>query len=213
MPQAAYAIGDLARLTGLSVRTIRYYLSQGLLPSPGEAGPGAHYGEGHLNRLRLTKRLQEQHLPLAEIRSRLGQLSDRDVSEIVADAQPTTPATSALEYIRDVLGQRSPVPAERPRASLLRRLESAPPEADLVAPGSHAQARAQPTAGAGPQPALNLAEQLPGDPPPLERSHWERLSLGPDIELHVRRPLSRLQQKRVERLITIARQVLKEDTP
>ena len=44
-----------------------------------------------------------------------------------------------------------------------------------------------------------------------ERSQWERLSLGPNIELHVRRPLSRLEQRRVERLITIARQVLKED--
>ena len=44
-----------------------------------------------------------------------------------------------------------------------------------------------------------------------ERSQWERLSLGPNVELHVRRPLSRLEQRRVERLITIARQVLDED--
>jgi len=47
----------------------------------------------------------------------------------------------------------------------------------------------------------------------IERSQWERLSLGPDLELHVRRPLGRLEQKRVERLITIARQVLKEEQP
>ncbi len=44
-----------------------------------------------------------------------------------------------------------------------------------------------------------------------ERSQWERHALGPNIELHVRRPLSRIEQRRVERLITIARQVLKED--
>jgi hypothetical protein len=47
--------------------------------------------------------------------------------------------------------------------------------------------------------------------PAIDRSQWERLQLGPDIELHVRRPLSRLEQRRVERLITIARQVLHED--
>jgi hypothetical protein len=37
--------------------------------------------------------------------------------------------------------------------------------------------------------------------------------LSPDIEIHIRRPLGRLEQRRVERLTAIARQVLKEDTP
>ena len=59
---------------------------------------------------------------------------------------------------------------------------------------------------AGDQPAE-------AEPATIERSHWERLSLGPNLELHVRRPLGRLEQKRVERLITIARQVLKEEQP
>jgi len=56
-----------------------------------------------------------------------------------------------------------------------------------------------------------LAAQPSTEPQPPERSQWERHSLGPNIELHVRRPLSRLEQRRVERLITIARQVLKKD--
>jgi hypothetical protein len=47
--------------------------------------------------------------------------------------------------------------------------------------------------------------------PVPERSQWERLALGPNIELHVRRPLSRPEQRKVERLITIARQVLDDD--
>jgi hypothetical protein len=42
------------------------------------------------------------------------------------------------------------------------------------------------------------------------RSHWERISLDPDVELHVRRPLTRTANKRVERLITIARQLFEE---
>ena len=49
------------------------------------------------------------------------------------------------------------------------------------------------------------------EPQSLERSQWERLSLGPNLELHIRRPLSRPEQRRVDRLITIARQVLNED--
>ena len=58
------------------------------------------------------------------------------------------------------------------------------------------------------------AEQPPIEPkeasPQPERSQWERLQLAENIELHIRRPLSRIEQRRVERLITIARQVLTE---
>src|SRR6186997_485331 len=106
MPTDTYSIADLARLTGVNVRTIRYYLAQGLLPASGESGPGAHYGEGHLDRLRLTRRLQQQHLPLAEIRRRLAELTDADVAGVLATtpAPEPTPTTSALDYVRAVLG-------------------------------------------------------------------------------------------------------------
>ena len=53
----------------------------------------------------------------------------------------------------------------------------------------------------------------PEPPPPLlepTRSQWERLALTPDVELHVRRPLSRFQNRRVDRLLEAARQILKE---
>jgi hypothetical protein len=45
------------------------------------------------------------------------------------------------------------------------------------------------------------------------RSQWDRIALTPNIEIHVRRPLGRLENRRVERLITIARQVLREEQP
>ena len=221
--EAAYSIADLARLTGVNVRTIRYYLAQGLLPTSGESGPGAHYGDGHLHRLQLTRRLQEQHLPLAEIRRRLAELTDAEVASFVsAPPEPARAATSsALDYVRDVLG------AEPERVL---------PPAAAMRPPSAAMPRPHTTAGRGrPGPALLkralhaptglLSEQsvMPRmrdtlapapapatEPPGPERSQWERLSLGPNVEIHVRRPLSRLEQRRVERLITIARQVLKE---
>lgn len=194
--EPTYAIGDLARLSGVGVRTIRYYLAQGLLPPSGEPGPGAHYGPDHLNRLLLTKRLQRQHLPLAEIRRRLAELSSLEIETALATSAAAEEPSTALEYVRSVLAP----PQETRREVLALRRESAP-----GAGGSLARmARSAPSSGAadasGPQPSLT-------------RSQWERLSLGPNLELHVRRPLSRVEQKRVERLITIARQVLKEDTP
>ena len=47
----------------------------------------------------------------------------------------------------------------------------------------------------------------------IERSQWERVVLSPDVELHLRRPLTRGQNKQVDRLVTIARELLEEDRP
>ena len=72
MPKGTqYDLDELARLSGLTVRTIRYYIQQRLLHTSGHRGPGAGYDAGHLARLRLIRRLQADHLPLAEIRRRL----------------------------------------------------------------------------------------------------------------------------------------------
>jgi DNA-binding transcriptional MerR regulator len=45
-----------------------------------------------------------------------------------------------------------------------------------------------------------------------ERSQWERLSLHPDVELHIRRPLSRELNRRVDRLIALARALMEDQT-
>jgi len=48
--------------------------------------------------------------------------------------------------------------------------------------------------------------------PRLEtRSTWERIGLTNDIELHVRRPLSREQNRQLEQLLRVARDLLTED--
>jgi hypothetical protein len=57
--------------------------------------------------------------------------------------------------------------------------------------------------------AVRATRRMP--PARLDRSQWDRIALAPDIELHVRRPLSRLVNKRVDRLVAAARQLLEED--
>ena len=57
-----------------------------------------------------------------------------------------------------------------------------------------------------PAPAPADATVRPGD-----RSQWERIVLVPDVELHIRRPLPRAQNKQVDRLVAIARELLEED--
>jgi DNA-binding transcriptional MerR regulator len=178
----AFDLNDLCQQSGVTARTVRYYVQQGLLPSPG-LGAGARYGHGHLARLRLIRRLQTEHLPLAEIRRRLETLDDAAVQALV-DASPTPavpPVNSAVDYVRAVLqGSTPPAPATPP-------------------PSAAAASTPSPSRGAGSVPR----------PAAADRAQWERIALTPDIEVHVRRPLSREDNRRLERLLEKAQELFR----
>jgi len=74
-----FKISALAKRTGVSARTIRYYVSEGLLPAPRSRGRYAEYGVAHLNRLRLIGQLKSEYLPLREIRDRIAHLTESEV--------------------------------------------------------------------------------------------------------------------------------------
>ena len=67
--QGLYNIDELADLGGVSRRTIRYYVQEGLLPAPLGVGRGRHYGRPHLDRLLEVKAWQESGLSLDQIRA------------------------------------------------------------------------------------------------------------------------------------------------
>ncbi|MFE1428645.1 MerR family transcriptional regulator [Streptomyces fungicidicus] len=68
-------IDELAARAGVTVRTVRFYGTRGLLPPP-VIGPRrvGHYGEEHLARLELIEELQSRGMTLAAIERYLGQL-------------------------------------------------------------------------------------------------------------------------------------------
>ena len=208
MPDDPYTIADLARLAGVTPRTVRYYVAQGLLPSPEASGPGTRYSEAHLARLRLIRRLQREHLPLAEIRSRLASLGEDEVRALAgSDDDPGILAPAqTLAFVQDLMarsGVRPHVAAvhEAP-AAYQARYEPAFPEAFPQAP-----------APAAPAPSFAPGTAWPAEPKPVQpdRSTWERHSLRPDVELHIRRPLDRRTNKRVDQLIRIARELFDEE--
>jgi DNA-binding transcriptional MerR regulator len=64
---------DLCDATGLPRQAIHFYIQQGLLPAGSKTGRNmAYYGEEHIQRLKLIKKLQhERFLPLKAIRALL----------------------------------------------------------------------------------------------------------------------------------------------
>jgi len=206
-----YGLTELADLAGVTPRTVRYYLGQGLLPAVGQSGPGAKYGPGHLARLRLIRRLQAEHLPLAEIRHRLDALGEDEIRDLAGVDAPPPPPDSALDYLRTVLGGSAGRQAPTLSPAILRRSTVPPPLRMMTtAPASSAPDAIAERLG---EPNGSTSAMVPAAPlaQPIERSQWERIVLAPDVELHVRRPLTRSQNKGIDRLIAIARELLEED--
>jgi DNA-binding transcriptional MerR regulator len=64
-----YNIDELADLAGVSRRTVRFYVQEGLLPVPLGVGRGSHYDQSHLDRLLVVRSLQESGRSLEDIKA------------------------------------------------------------------------------------------------------------------------------------------------
>jgi len=105
-----FGLDELGRRSGLPPRTIRYYISEGLVPAPVRRGPASYYREDHLNRLLLIRKYQAEGLPLDLIRRRLSRLGVRDAQEEAAGGRVGGRAaggagSAALDYIRTLKGE------------------------------------------------------------------------------------------------------------
>ncbi len=124
MIQNEYLIQELAEKAGVSLRTIRYYQQEGLLPKPINRGKYAYYNQEHLERLLLIQELKKNYLPLKEIREQINSLTPQQVQSVLEShnvenankpnfeaaiknktLQPGS--TEALDYISRLLNKQS----------------------------------------------------------------------------------------------------------
>ena len=67
-PARTFTIFDLAALAGLSLRTVRYYIQDGLVDRPQGIGKGAYYTQTHVDQILTIRKWQEAGLSLERIR-------------------------------------------------------------------------------------------------------------------------------------------------
>ncbi len=199
-------IGELAEEAGVTPRTIRYYVEQGLLPAP-ESGRPAEYGDEHVRRLALIRRLKDQYLPLEEIRDMLERLSLDELEALVRQPLPRTaprgPLSSAADYITTVLGRG----ALREQLKQTAPAPPAPPPsyapAPRTAPGALPPAAAAPGTPPSRPPAMApppAAVPAQAAAPEAAPSTWQRVPLAPGVELHYITPGTPRQRHFVARL-------------
>ncbi len=115
-----YRMKDLCELTGLGRQAIHFYIQRELLPPGHKTGRNmAYYGEEHLERLRLIKKLQhERFLPLKAIKAIL------DDQQNAFEPSQRTFLLGVKQHLAGSLAADTDKPGERVKvAPLLERLE------------------------------------------------------------------------------------------
>jgi DNA-binding transcriptional MerR regulator len=119
-----YRIEQLARAAGVAVDTIRFYQGKGLLEAPRRDGRVTWYGDGHLERLRRIKELQQQGFTLTVIQRFLaGELEPSDEALVAAVTRPSAPQTLTLAELSERSGVAAPLLTSLEQAGLLVPVE------------------------------------------------------------------------------------------
>ena len=130
----SWTLAELAEESGIPARTIRFYISRGLLDGPVKAGRGAMYAAAHLERLEKIRSLQAEGHVLSEIVHLLG-------GGAVPAAMHVTPWWQHVvgdDLMVLVRGDISPWRMKQIRAAIDRlAAQIAEPESENGKPGSH----------------------------------------------------------------------------
>lgn len=128
---AEHTIDEIASLSRVSSRTIRFYQSRGALMVPSIRGRVAYYGPKHLERLKLIAQLQDRGLSINAIRDLLASIDkgETDLAEWLGVEQQLQaswandhPRTVTEQELYELAGTKRPgLLADLLRAKLLER--------------------------------------------------------------------------------------------
>jgi len=185
-------IHELADQAGVSVRTIRYYISQGLLPAPDTKGRYATFNEEYRLRLELIRRLKEAFLPLKEIRDRIAGLDPAQVQALLDQLDGGTPNISLEKNF--ILSEPQNASYEpKPMSSALDYLSQ------VMGTQGVARSRPRPNQPASPPPAQPAVRS------PQQVESWQRIVLAPGLELNVRSTEEPFYRERIRQVVEFAK--------
>lgn len=196
----ALTLEELSDRSGVEPRTLRSWISEGLLLPPFRPGRGAKYPASNADRALAVRALKDIHgLSLAEIGRRFMAAGEERIGAWALEAGVTAaPPGSAREYLRKVRARNAP--------SAGAAFVGAPDESGMSAAASGD--RGGDLAGVE-RLILRLEEVLGASAPRRSRSAaWTRISITQDLELSVRGDLEPRERALFERLADQLRAIL-----
>ena len=193
--EAALTLDELCAEAGVTVRTVRYYISEGLLPPPDGHGTAARYSAEHRDRLAVIGRLKEQYLPLREIRRALDAMSPEQVADTARLVTTDIAQAVSEQPIQAARSVQSP-------PNVTARMMAPPP----AAPSSQSARNYISEALTG---TPRRRAGAPQHPPPAREVAWRRVAISDEAELLVTESAWQRREEQLESLISWARKILK----
>jgi len=225
-------IHELAERAGVSVRTIRYYIAEGLLPAPTTRGRYAYYSQEYLDLIELIRRLKEAYLPLREIRALVLNLPADNVKQVLEQNAGLT-QEELVRAVRDV-AEEFQEESDKPLQSFGQPEDSAAIYAGRILEDNPRYQSPNPAPNKQKLDLGRVSSPKQGDPfdeyrpalgqntPPddvinrddlpvhlQDESTWQRFELAPGVELHVQATENQKLQERIRKLIKLAREILR----
>ncbi len=209
-----YTIQELAERCGVTPRTIRFYIEEGLLPPPLQEGRIGLYTDEHVERLELIRRLKEAFLPLRQIHRLVNSLSSAEIRALLETLprapQPRVKSVTNVEDIpqREGGGFRL---YQRVSGSLSEEIAEAlrsSPADEETSPVQEETSRAYEEAQAM---LLHKARREQLAPDDEEFARWQRIIIVPGLEIHIRESNDYHFVSRVRQLVEFARRLFRSE--
>ena len=177
-----YSLKEVATQVGVELRVLRSWMGSPyrILRGVGR-GSGARYSQHFLDRAMLAQRLRTENVTLGEIAKRLSGIPDEELEQILASgvgAMQQKVRGSAADYAAAALSSRGMF-----TSALQQRM------------AGHSATRSQQV------PAATTSQRAGA------RVNWERITLSDGVEIHVRRPMNREENRLLERLLEEAERI------
>lgn len=166
-------------------RTLRYYLSEGLIsPATEKQGTASVFGHLQLLQLLVVKKLQSEHLHIRKIKELVHGRTERELERLLGLDVKAGGKDDAHSYLEKLLTRSTSPSTPSPRSQ-----NSSSPAGDMARPVSNL-------------PAAREAA-------PAGQATWARVEIEPGLELHVRGDYAPpTETKAVRRLTRLIQSVL-----
>lgn len=186
MKTAELTIEELANQSGLPLRTLRFYIQEGILQGPDTRGKFARYSQQHLDRIELIRRLKDLRTPIQEIKHMLENISEEELHQLLKyqdlvvsqftnlqvnqfkERRISEAGKSALDYIQNIFPDISKDASGDTRITLRSPLAQ-------IAEGKEVKRSRQET--------------------------WRRIVIADGIEINIREPRNRNEEIKIEKIV------------
>ena len=177
-----YSLKEVATQVGVELRVLRSWMGSPyrILRGVGR-GSGARYSQHFIDRAKLTQKQRIENVTLGEIAKRLSGIPDEKLEHFLASgvgAMQQKVRGSAADYAAAALSSRGMF-----TSAIQQHL------------AGHSATRSQQV------PAATTSQRAGA------RVNWERITLSDGVEIHVRRPMNREENRLLERLIKEAERI------